>query len=472
MNPTAIRLAQDRFQASLNVGTSIIPVSLSQLFTKPNTGFELQNFDTETIGHSMDEEFQFLRNIIASGEIPDTETITVWESAIRWLLSALRDWDSSEVNSINKLRALLGAVTAVDVNLAGLSSVASQIASSQLIAGLQGLIENTDANPDFNERWGLKFHQQIESLANGGNLEHLMYMIPHLIIYPMQDFWVAVKFMYNADPDALASIIERRNNVLFSLMICTILETQSIELASRVNNLMFKFISVANIWQGRSAHPLQISENILQILLLQVANTSNADWASWMQALFKFPGNNTPLNSALARILEELSQEHWEAFFKAISLNYSHRAAEPVANILTPFTNSNDTERKTLMFAIAYKVWSNWSYGQYESEIAMFAPASCALDFPVAMYYASLPNDECLAEKNDLLEAIETIEEKRFNSVTDLITERNRLKSRLRLVQHGIDLAIGSTQALPPNIQPDSDLYTNTRYYYQNVNII
>jgi len=67
---------------------------------------------------------------------------------------------------------------------------------------------------------------------------------------------------------------------------------------------------------------------------------------------------------------------------------------------------------------------------------------------------------------------IETVEQKWFNSVTDLVTERNRLKSRLRLVQHGIDLANGSAQALPPPIQPDVDLYARTRYHYHDVNII
>ena len=124
------------------------------------------------------------------------------------------------------------------------------------------------------------------------------------------------------------------------------------------------------------------------------------------------------------------------------------------------------------MWAIGYQVWSDWSYGRHESDSAMFAPAACALDFPVAMYYASLPSDECLAEESKLLEAIETVEQKWFNSVTDLVTERNRLKSRLRLVQHGIELANGSTQALPPPIRPDADLYASTRYHYHDVNII
>ena len=254
-------------------------------------------------------------------------------------------------------------------------------------------------------------------------------------------------------------------------MICTVLETQAIALASRVNNLVFKFVSVANFWHDRSAGPTQSSQSILQALLLQVAQTSVANWAAWMQALFKFPGNNSSLEAALASVLQQLSQEHWTAFFKALSLNYSHRAAAPVANILIPLANSANAGGKTMMWASAYQVWSDWNYGKQESDTAMFAPAACALDFPVAMYFASRPSDKRLKEERNLLEAIETVEQQWFNSVTELVTERNRLKSRLRLVQHGTALANGSAQVLPPSIQPDADFYAQTRYHYHDVNI-
>ncbi len=471
MNPTAISLAQARFQAALTPGTSTPLVALSQLLTQLSTDSQLHTFDAEPVGHSTGDEFPFLRNMIALGVLPDSAAAAAWESAIRWLLSTLKNWDSSEVNSINKLRALLSAVMALDANLTGLSGVAAQIAasSSQLTAGLQRLIESTDAHPGFNDQRFPELRQQIESWARSRNLERLWHMIPHMNVFPAPDFWTAVVFMYHADETALASVIERRNDVLFSLMICTVLGTQVIAFASRVNNFAFKYVSVANLRHDRLAGPLQGS---LQALLLQVAQTSDEDWTAWMQALFKFPGNNSSLDSALAAVLQHLSQRHWMAFFKGISLNHSHRTAVPVANILIPFANSANTGEKTLMWTMVYQVWSDWSYGRHESDSAMFAPAACALDFPVALYYASLPMNECLAEESNLLEAIETVEQKWFNSVTDLVTERNRLKSRLRLVQHGIELKNGSTQVLPPPIQPDADLYTRTRYHYHDVNII
>jgi hypothetical protein len=467
MNPTAISLAQASFQAALSSGTSTAPVALSQLLVQLSSDSQLQAFDTEAVGHSVGDEFPFLRNMISTGTPPDSAASVAWEAGVRWVLSALRNWDSNEVNSLNKLRALLSAITALDAKSAGLSSVAAQVASNQLTAGLQRVIESSDVGPGFNERGFPELRQQVESLANSGNLEKLWRMVPHMNFFPAPDFWTAVVLMYSADPAALAGIIERRNDAFFSLMICTVLGAQAIALASRVNNLVFKFVSVANFWQDRTAGPLQSSQSTLQALLLQVAQTSTADWAAWMQALFKYP-NNSSLNVALAAVLHQLSQDHWTAFFKALSLSYSHRAAAPVANILIQFSRS----ASEVMWLTAYQIWSDWSYGQHESDGAMFAPVACALDFPVAMYYASLSSDVRLAEESRLLDAIETVEQQWFDSVTDLITERNRLKSRLRLVQHGIALANGSTQALPPPIQPDADLYARTRYHYHDVNII
>lgn len=471
MNPAAMSLAQARFQAALTPGVSAAPVALSQLLTRLTTNSQPQAFDAEPIGHSTGDEFPFLPYMYAMGTPPDDAASAAWEAAIRWLLTALRNWDASDGNSLNKLRAMLGAITALDANLAGLSGVATQVASTQLIAGLRHFIESSDVGPGFNERRFPELRQQIEALASSGNLEQLWHLVPHMNAFPSPDFWTAVVFMFNAEPAELAAIIERRNDVLFSLIICSVLGTQAIVLASRVNNLVFKFVSVANSWQDRSAGPSQSTQSTLQALLLQVAQTSAADWTAWMQALFKAPGHNPSLDAALGSVLQQLSQAHWTAFFKALSLNYSHRAAAPVANILVPFANSTNAAGKTLMWATAHQVWSDWGYGKHEGDGAMFAPAACALDFPVAMYYASLQIHDRLAEESKLQEAIKTVEQEWFNSVTELVTERNRLKSRLRLVQHGTALANGSGQALPPPILPDADHYAETRYHYHDVNI-
>lgn len=128
MNPAAMSLAQARFQAALTPGDSAAPVALSQLLTQLTTNSQPQAFDAEPIGHSTGDEFPFLPYMYAMGTPPDDAASAAWEAAIRWLLTALRNWDASDGNSLNKLRAMLGAITALDANLAGLSGVATQVA--------------------------------------------------------------------------------------------------------------------------------------------------------------------------------------------------------------------------------------------------------------------------------------------------------------------------------------------------------
>src|SRR5690554_5492199 len=145
MNPAAMSLAQARFQAALTPGASTAPFALSQLLAQLSTDSQSQAFDAEPISHSTGEEFPFLPYMFALGTPPDAAASATWEAAIRLLPNALRNWDASQANSLNQLRALLRALTALDANRAGLSSIAAQVASSQLTAGLRSIVENTDA---------------------------------------------------------------------------------------------------------------------------------------------------------------------------------------------------------------------------------------------------------------------------------------------------------------------------------------
>lgn len=460
MNPDAMKLAEARFQAALTPEASETPPalhrSLAQLCGTPQS----QSFEFEHIDHITGELFPFLSEMYATGRPPDSTDAAKWEAVIRRLLKALRCWDASAANSFNQLCALLHAIAAVDANMAGISSIAAQIASSQLMAGLRLVIEDHKFDSLFNEPDFPEQYRQVEALACSGDLEHLGQIISHVSVFPPLDLWTAVVFMYNADPNELAVIIEQKNNIFLSIIVCNVLETHAVTFANHVNNILFKFVSVAKAREKR----LDISQKSLQNLLLQVAKTSSVDWASWMRALFKAPGDNASLEAALASIIQHLSKKQWTAFFKALSLKHSETTAASIEKILTPFSSVANPEEKNLMWETAYEIWSDWNYGKDERDNAMFDPAACALDFPVAMYYASLPSYKRLAEESRLLEAIETIEEQWFDSVTELVTERNRLRSRLRLVQHGTLLTSGGRQSLPPPIQPEVDLYFRSRY--------
>ncbi|MEQ3637252.1 MAG: hypothetical protein ABNH30_12735 [Thalassolituus sp.] len=469
MKQVAMDLAQERFLAALGSGASVAPLA----FSKPSAEISGEgcwnDFDVESVADDIVKEFPFLNIMIGIGAPPDAEDSAAWEGAVRWVLNELRSWNSGEANSLNRLRALLSATMALDANLAGISCVAPQVLNNEVIVCLERVIESTDVVPSCYDQKPLELRERLESLVVSKRLDQLDNMAPHVNFYPVPDFWAAVVFFYSAAPSELAKIIESRNDVLFSLSICAVLRTQAVALAANVNNLIFKFVSVVDLCKGHEQISQQDSQGLLETLFIQVAQASSVDWAAWMKALFRYPGRNASLDSALAAVLGQLSPDHWRSFFEALPLDYSHRIAAPTTNILVPFANSGDEEAKALMWSTAYQVWSDWDYGIHADSNAMFAPAACALDFPVALHYATFGADRLKEERKRLESAIETLEQQWFNTLTELVTERNRLKSRLRLVLHGAKLANGSDEALPQPVQ-SPDLYSQARYRYHDIN--
>jgi hypothetical protein len=139
-----------------------------------------------------------------------------------------------------------------------------------------------------------------------------------------------------------------------------------------------------------------------------------------------------------------------------------------MAAIMSAFAQAAASSASESMWTICFERWNHWDYGRCEDHPYLFSPAATAFDYPVAMYYSKIPSHERDDLERSLALSIETIEQRWFRSSTELITERNRLLSRLRLVTHGRRLASGNAEALPPRIQ-QPDAYTSIRYSYYDV---
>jgi hypothetical protein len=123
------------------------------------------------------------------------------------------------------------------------------------------------------------------------------------------------------------------------------------------------------------------------------------------------------------------------------------------------------------MWRLAFARWDKWDYCSDDRDKHLFAPSACSFDFPVVMYYTLLPLDEAQAEMTKLLEGIAAVEQKWFANFSELVTYRNRLSSRLRLVQHSFTIRNpppGGINSLPPCIEPDNE-FSEVRYRFFDV---
>lgn len=295
-------------------------------------------------------------------------------------------------------------------------------------------------------------------LTLGSSIRHV-----HLEFSP--EVRTAVILLAKLDPEKLAQHITSVRDVFFSIGVKDLLYRQSLELAKVVSDVTFKFICASEVADIRLEHiSNDIVDNVTEILL-QVARSNL--WQAFLCDFVKYPKPDTVAVKAMSMVLPQLGTAHWPAFINAVELwTYSPTAA-PVASMLTPLANHLGTEKSAEMWKLAFERWDKWDYGSSESEKNLFAPTACSFDFPVAMYYALQPIEETVAEEARLELAIATVERQWFSSSSELVTARNRLLSRLRLLQHSSKIRKSSepVEALPPPVQAESE-FAAIRYRF------
>lgn len=467
-------LARQTFQAALVEGEAIQPTSLQEQFWQHRCRWvtAANTLDVEALEHALASEFPFLGPLVPAGIQPDASSMASWEGALRWVLAALHNWSAgNNPHAPDQLRSLLVAVHVLDANGAGLQSVADRVDSEALRAELLRFVETAQVDMhvlSYGRRSDLQ--RLINSAALQGDYEQLSMLLPNVMPEPRSDLWSAIVLLWKADSSVLAQAVARKNDVVFSTLVCYVLGPFAVEFALEVPLVAFRFVSI-EFAQERHRRGNEVSgwPNVLQRLFLDVARTP--DWVGWMRALFRSPGRDTDMELALAEALAQLREEHWSGFVNALSLQHSHSAAEPVARMMECFAGEVEAQRANEMWRFAFQAWDDWNYGKGEEQAYMFAPAACALDYPVVMYYAQLSPAEIDTEATELLHRVETIEQQWFDSGSDLITERNRLRSRLRLVQQARAIVDGAQSVLPPSIRPDADSYSRVRYRYCDMRV-
>ncbi|SPA56691.1 hypothetical protein [Cupriavidus taiwanensis] len=453
---------EDRSQVFLRGnedGPSRLPGAVAQMLARLSEGaVVISSAELEALGWAVADECLGEPQNIASANLQ-------LEEAIRGLLRALGSWKRHYAGSLSELNVLLTAVNALDMRSTGLKSVASSFANSALEDGLAALLDGLDVGP----MRGLDRHlpnvrEELKTEALKGSYKRLHQIASHLMPEPPPGGWAAIILLWKLDPDKLALVLSKKDDVFFSLFVRLVLREDTADLALRTSLLTFKFIAVDQLEGeyrgGRDSNELR---PVLERLLAQVAQTK--DWSAWMKELFASPDEKSLLNQVLPLVLARLDEPHWQAVVDAVHLRGMKRSARAVAEVMATFSNEVAAIKANKLWAMFFDRWNEWDYGRGEEYSHLFAPAVCAFDYPVTRYYSQMAAGALAAEEAALATAVEGIERQWFASFTDLVTERNRLLSRLRLVRHGRELSKGASELLPPLPMP-SDTYSQVRYRY------
>lgn len=389
-----------------------------------------------------------------------------------WALQELENLMPEPPHGLYRLQIVLTTLLIASPSDKGATDVVPQeMARPPLLDGLEMLLRYTATGVQ-RHRYHAGDHlwsEGVQAASRRGDYRELGSLIRHLEMELSPDFRLAVMLLTKFAPDRLARHIEERQDVFFSVAVRGALAEDALRFALSVNDITFKFVCASPLADVQIANAPEGSVDAIRELLCQVAQTEF--WYAWLLDFARYPKADSVAERALSEALMQLTAAHWAAFVSAVELWAYTWTAGPVANILVPFFHNLGCEKSADMWRLAFERWNKWDYGRDEKDKHLSAPSACSFDFPVAMYYALLPLEEVQAEEGRLLEEIATVEQKWFADFSALVTYRNRLSSRLRLVRHGFairNFPPGGANPLPPRIEAESE-FAEIRYQFFDV---
>jgi hypothetical protein len=387
----------------------------------------------------------------------------------KWVLDEIEVLELIRPADLDKLRVLLTVLLITCSSDEKLIGTTVQLKNSKkFIDQLAELLGRTKLR--FSSRQGPfednNWRERILAAGRTGDYLTLGSSIRHVHLELPPEIRAAVIVLAKLDPEKIAQYITSVGDVFFSIGVKDLLYRQSLELAKVVSDITFKFICASEVADIQVEHiSNEIVDNVTEILF-QVARSNL--WQAFLCDFVKYPKPDTVVVKAMSIVLPKLSTAHWAAFISAVELWTYSPTASPVASMLIPLANDLGTEKSAEIWKLAFERWDKWDYGSSGSENHLSAPTACSFDFPVAMYYALQPIEETAAEEAKLELAISIVERQWFSSSSELVTARNRLLSRLRLLQHSSKIRKSSSEpveALPPPVQAESE-FAAIRYRF------
>jgi len=470
MNPAATQVARDLFLQAIQEGPAHVPEAVQRVLDQlPALGAQSQSPDTVELERELADEFS-IWDVLSSAQAIAPAHSERWVAGLRWVLQELRCWTPGAPQAWARLPVLFAALSAFDTENAGVDAVLGDFPEAVTSEGPLRLLHVTTSSAPGRGVRRSSSSADIQAAFRDGNFEQLKLRTRFLVTRLPSEACLAIYLLWRSRPHLLAEVIAQKQDALFSYAISQFLGDAALDFALGVDEQAFKFFSAAAAADLPADRASSETLNAFRGLLLQAANTSH--WNSWLRALYKHPQGRRLSESALSAALARLDGSKWAGFVDGVELWTHAQTAAPVANILVSFYHASGESAAREMWKLAFRRWDDWDYDSADSKTHMSSPSACSFDFPVAMYYANIPEQEAQSEQERLASAVECIEQEWFSSLSELMTQRNRLLSRLRLVRHGRALGGGTTaEALPQPPEPDGE-YASLRFHYHDVNAV
>ncbi|WP_156785720.1 hypothetical protein [Stenotrophomonas sp. LM091] len=398
--------------------------------------------------------------------IPSAEVIAhmnrdAWVANVRGVLMLLDSWRDSTDHPYRKLRILLSLLHVLALNYKCLRAVAPDIKSFFAPETLAFLIKSVDvpvwaACPTDD---ATRVH--VREISYTQNLNEISFFSSNLMPSFEMDVAAAYVLLYEISPEDCGTAVSQVRNMLSDLLAIHVLEMDALRLALKTDSPVFRYLAMVNHCRIRNKDQSgEESVAAIETILLDASNSEK--WDSWLSAL-KFPTHLKDIDSAIPRALARMSHSALRKFVESLRLMHSGSTAPSMANILFDFSLRAQSSTSIYLWRQSFDVWNSWDYGSGDPRTFHASVPETVLDFAVATHYSALDSATRDAEMSSLIHQIDDVESAWHRSGMDVITRWNILRARLRLIQHGEDIASGFPRLLPSPPLP-LDGYSAVRY--------
>lgn len=428
-----------------------------------------------TIFGPLSEEFGFVAFGRAAPDQLTAENRERWVALLRWLWQGLAAWRASDDPKCRELAALLAVAEYCNFREDEWTAMPESVGENgelmDRLVALHGRFSSSFAAPagmrePLWEREVVDRFVRADQENDWPTIAELWRVFAHTM-YVNSFQSQLIKCLRRFDFQRLLAAFASVDSFVTAFLSTSALTRRDrLGLSAKTSNAKARFAAVFSVLHSRSrAETLDEVEQSLLADTFSVVAADEREWEKWMAALNRFPVRYPSMQGALGKALASCPDGRLRAYVDSVHLFPNVAGGrEPIGACLHAFAVLASPERRRLMWTLAFERWSSWNFGMAEGQ-HMFQIAWSDFDYAIVAYCLECLDEEARRKQQQALFLDICGAENRWHrSLSDYLTERNRLLSLMQPYAHADNVAKNGVSNLSTghySIDDPSDRYVN-----------
>lgn len=422
---------------------------------------------------AFEDEYSFIKVVKVTGRIQRSQDYKNLVALVRWVIKELKTWRIKKDRKYHTLTAIFIVTHSCDLHgVFWRSFPAIFVKNIDLIMALQKVIGSVEVKMS-------KFpHKILETdTVNRFNLADTQgdfvkiaenWRILEEAIFPNVFQIQAVRLLYRSSLRHLVFATKSIRQTVVAMEVALALSIEQrlfLAIASDNPYIHFSCAYTTLIGRGRQIQLSPIQQKLLTKLFVKISR-DRVRWKAWMIVFNHFPVRYPVLQVALGHALAVVPIYAVEDYVDSMALTITPLKDRGCASeCLKAFRKKATLNRRKKLWTIAFKRWAEWRFGKRDNTTFLSEISCSSLDYAIVGY-----SIECLnkAERNQALieitESLNFLEQRWFSSVSNCITEYNRLLSMFQPYAHALSVVGKDWLVEAMSYQPFKEPYLSMKF--------